>query len=174
MALVLATLGFGVILGGMIMLPAGHSPLRDEAWRISVAVLFISGVLGAASVLEAPGGSGKLLAAAASLALLGSLTLAVHGTSMEPGLRLHCLAIGSGLGLLTLIAITLLSGRLWPRFQNPLWGASVLATGVSLAFLCTHCDRSDALHIFSAHLPAVFVVYGVARLLGRMFGTTKA
>jgi hypothetical protein len=156
--LISAGVGFSVILGAMIAAPAGHGPVRDEAWQWSVGVLFISGLFGAASVLGPAGG--RSLSLAGSVALIAAVALGVRdpGEPLE-GLRLHCLMIGSGIGLLSLLAFTAVS--------DPLWGAAVLSTGVGLSFLCTHCDRSDAAHLFLAHLPALVIVYGVARLLGR-------
>lgn len=169
--LICAGVGFSVILGAMIAAPAGHGPVRDEAWQWSVGVLLISGLFGAASVLGPAGG--RSLSLAGSVALIAAVALGVRdpGEPLE-GLRLHCLMIGSGIGLLSLLAFTAVSGRLWRRFTDPLWGAAVLSTGVGLSFLCTHCDRSDAAHLFLAHLPALVIVYGVARLLGRAAADT--
>ncbi len=164
--LVSVCVGFGVILGAMVAFPASHSPVRDEAWQWSVGVLLVSGLFGAASVMGPA--AGRALSLVASVALIAAVALGVReaGEPLE-GLRLHCLMIGSAIGLLSLLVLTALTGRLWRRFSDPLWGAAVLSTGVGLSFLCTHCDRSDASHLFLAHLPALVIVYGVARLLGR-------
>jgi hypothetical protein len=155
------------VVGVLMLMPptAGSDPRDPLLWPASMLLLLLAVLLAGSVTLGVPLWQARVAQAITLISSLAAIagTLLIAGAHTAADLKIHCAGIATAIGLLVFVALRAATGLWWRRFPDSTWVSSVGATGIGLAFLGARCGRTDLTHLAVTHLPAIVVVFLLAR-----------
>lgn len=165
----------GALLGLLAMSPLKPGAVRDDVWLAALLLLLLgTGTTVALGVgvplvsrrvyVSAGFGAGVLMLA--GVAIAGDPSLLFERAGVAMGIR--CFVFGSVISGAAMVALGLLSGRVWRRFPDPGLLLAVGVTGVGIAGLHLRCAITDPAHLFLYHVTPLVLLYAATRFLVRL------
>lgn len=143
---------------------------RDLMWTLALLSVFLGSALCTSVAIGVPlvkRFTAYNLGAIGLAAILAGLVLtvdpAVVGTSTGPG----CFTFGSVIAAVAMVALGVVSGRVWRRFPDPTFFIATGVTGVGIAVLHMRCGSAEASHLFGFHLTPLLGLFLVTRFVVR-------
>ncbi|MEQ9502660.1 MAG: hypothetical protein RIT81_37660 [Deltaproteobacteria bacterium] len=160
-----------LLLGAFLLAPSKKPTLeRDGPWMVALALVFAGSALCTAIALGVPlvrRMTAYSLGAVGLASVFAGLFLTVDPTAIGGAPGPQCFAFGSAVSAVAMVALGVVSGRVWRRFPDPTFFIATGVTGVGIAVLHMRCPNGEPLHLFGFHATPLILLFLVTRFVVR-------
>ncbi len=167
-----AYLGLATVLLAAFYLAPSKKPVleRDLMWMVSLLAVFLGSALCTSVAVGVPlvkRMTAYNLGAIGLAGVLAGLVLTVDPAAVGMTTGPQCFAFGSAIAAVAMIALGVVSGRVWRRFPDPTFFIATGVTGVGIAVLHMRCASGEASHLFGFHLTPLIALFLITRFVVR-------